>query len=149
MGGWVYIMASQRNGTFHIGVTSDPNTRVQGHRDGSMGGFTARYGVKTLVRHERHDDIERAIQRDNSLKRYRRAWKIRPIEEINPRWDDLFETVSDKDNPFQGAFVSKSDDGSEDPAISPPPHNLPRPPKIPTHQTPPVPKSASGKEQRP
>ncbi|MEE2951806.1 MAG: GIY-YIG nuclease family protein [Pseudomonadota bacterium] len=110
MGGWVYIMASQRNGTLYVGVTSDLYKRVQEHRDGSMGGFTARYGCKTLVWHERHDDIESAIQRETSLKRYRRAWKLRLIEDLNPEWFDLFDRFSDEDNPYRPSFVRAFDD---------------------------------------
>ncbi|MBP0617668.1 GIY-YIG nuclease family protein [Jiella mangrovi] len=105
MGGWVYIMASRRNGTLYVGVTSDLNRRVLEHREGDLKGFTARYGCKTLVWHERHHDIESAIQRETSIKRYQRAWKLRLIEELNPQWSDLFERFSDEDNPFRPSFV--------------------------------------------
>ncbi|MEF2071881.1 GIY-YIG nuclease family protein [Consotaella sp. CSK11QG-6] len=111
MGGWVYIMASQCNGTLYVGVTSDLHRRVLEHRDGSIGGFTARYGCKTLVWHERHDDIESAIQREKSLKRYRRAWKLRLIEALNPDWNDLFESFSDHDNPFVPTFILQFENG--------------------------------------
>ena len=104
-------MASSRNGTLYIGVTSDLHRRVLEHREGSVGGFTARYGCKTLVWHERHEDIETAIQRETSLKRYRRLWKLRLIESLNPRWLDLFDTFSDADNRFAPSFVRRYEPG--------------------------------------
>ncbi|TFF24995.1 GIY-YIG nuclease family protein [Jiella endophytica] len=110
MGGWVYIMASQRNGTLYVGVTSDLHRRVLEHREGDVKGFTARYGCRTLVWHERHDDIEIAIQRETSIKRYRRAWKLRLIEDLNPQWLDLFERFSDEDNPYRPSFDGALDD---------------------------------------
>ncbi|MCW1403672.1 GIY-YIG nuclease family protein [Novosphingobium sp. MW5] len=88
-GGFVYIMASARNGTIYIGVTSDLANRVIRHRDGTFGGFTARYGCKTLVWFEQHAEIETAIRREKQMKEWRREWKLRVIEEMNPDWDDL------------------------------------------------------------
>ncbi|MEL6921638.1 MAG: GIY-YIG nuclease family protein [Pseudomonadota bacterium] len=105
MGGWVYIMASKRNGTLYTGVTSDLHKRVLEHKQGDIRGFTQRYGCKTLVWHELHDDIETAIQREKNIKRYLRAWKIRLIEALNPQWDDLLEAFSDNDNRFKPGFV--------------------------------------------
>ena len=111
MGGWVYIMASRRNGTIYIGVTSDLHTRVQEHRQGDINGFTKRYGCKMLVWYERHYGIESAIQREKSLKRYLRNWKLKLIEEFNPEWNDLFENCYEVDNLFEPAFVRKFEDG--------------------------------------
>jgi putative endonuclease len=90
---FVYILASQRNGTLYIGVTSDLAERIAQHKEKTFGGFTARYGVDKLVYFETHDDADSAILRETQLKKWNRAWKIRIIEEVNPRWDDLYDTV--------------------------------------------------------
>jgi putative endonuclease len=91
-GGWVYIMASKPNGTLYVGVTNDLSRRTYEHRMGAIEGFTKRYGVKFLVYAERHDDIRYAIQREKSIKRWLRAWKVRLIREENPDWKDLSDT---------------------------------------------------------
>ena len=92
-GGFVYIMASRRNGTIYIGVTSDVTKRVWEHREGMIEGFTKKHGCKMLVWFERHDTIEAAILREKQMKEWKRAWKLRVIEEMNLGWDDLFELV--------------------------------------------------------
>ncbi|MEM6907077.1 MAG: GIY-YIG nuclease family protein [Pseudomonadota bacterium] len=92
-GGFVYIMASRRNGTIYIGVTSDLPKRVWEHREELIEGFTKKYGCKTLVWFEPHATIEAAITRERQMKEWKRAWKLRVIEEKNPNWDDLFELV--------------------------------------------------------
>jgi putative endonuclease len=92
-GGFVYIMASGRNGTLYIGVTSDLIARVWQHREGVVEGFTKKYGCKLLVWFERHDDIEAAIRREKQMKEWKRLWKLRVIEEMNPDWNDLFESL--------------------------------------------------------
>jgi putative endonuclease len=89
----VYMMASRMHGTLYIGVTTDLIQRVVQHREGLKDGFTERYGVKRLVWFERHDDIVSAIQREKSLKKYKREWKVNLIEQANPRWDDLFPAL--------------------------------------------------------
>lgn len=89
-GGWVYILASKRNGTLYTGVTNDLLARVQAHKDGTGSKFTHRYGVALLVWYEGHGRIENAIQRETSIKRWPRKWKIELIENANPRWNDLF-----------------------------------------------------------
>ena len=81
---FVYIMASQPNGTLYIGVTNDVIRRAWEHRQGEVEGFTKRYGVKTLVYYETFDDIDAAILREKRLKKWNRAWKLRLIEEKNP-----------------------------------------------------------------
>jgi putative endonuclease len=86
-------MASRRNGTIYIGVTSDLAKRVWEHREGLIEGFSKKYGCKGLVWFERHDTIEAAITRKKQMKEWRRAWKLRRIEEMNPDWNDLFELV--------------------------------------------------------
>ena len=90
----VYILASRRNGTLYIGVTSDLLGRVWEHRKGIGSDFTRRYGVFRLVWYELHETMEAAITREKRLKKWNRAWKLRLIETENPRWLDLFETLS-------------------------------------------------------
>jgi putative endonuclease len=92
-GGYVYILASKRNGTLYTGVTSDIVARVAQHREGLGGTFTRRYGVTKLVFAEHHDRIEDAIAREKAIKKWRRAWKLELIEQGNPEWHDLFETL--------------------------------------------------------
>ena len=88
-----YIMASARNGTLYIGVTSNLIQRIAQHREGTASGFTARYAVKNLVCFEQHTTMEQAITREKRLKKWNRAWKIRLIEEANPDWRDLAEDL--------------------------------------------------------
>jgi len=87
----VYIMASGRNGTLYIGVTNDLIRRAYEHREGLIEGFTKRYGVKMLVHYELFDSVSIAIQRETSLKRWSRKWKLELIEKENPQWRDLYE----------------------------------------------------------
>ena len=91
---WVYILASRRNGTLYVDVTNDLARRVYEHRQGELPGFTREYGVKRLVWCEARDDVREAITREKRLKRWRRAWKLALIEAGNPRWLDLYETLS-------------------------------------------------------
>jgi putative endonuclease len=91
--GYVYIMASRRNGTIYLGVTSDLAGRAYQHRNGLIGGFTRKYGCKLLVWYEAHDDVQDARARELRMKKWNRQWKLRVIEEMNPDWDDLFETL--------------------------------------------------------
>ena len=90
---YVYILASQRNGTLYIGVTNDLARRVYEHREGLVAGFTKRYGVKKLVHFETHQNVRAAIQREKTLKHWVRAWKVALIEEDNPEWRDLYEDL--------------------------------------------------------
>jgi len=92
---FVCILASRRHGTLYIGVTSDLFRRVHQHREGLAEGFTWRYGVKRLVHYEAFDDMRDAIQRERSLKEWRRDWKIALIERSNPDWADLFDQLSE------------------------------------------------------
>ena len=89
----VYMMASRMHGTLYVGVTSDLIARVVQHREGLLEGFTKRYGIKRLVWYEHHESIVPAIQREKSLKKYRRNWKINLVERDNPRWEDLFPAL--------------------------------------------------------
>lgn len=99
MSGWVYIMASKRNGTIYIGVTSDLQGRAHEHRTGQNKGFTTRYNCKDLVWYERHENIVLAIEREKKLKKFKRAWKLELIEGFNPDWEDLYENCYLRDNP--------------------------------------------------
>lgn len=91
--GYVYIMASRRNGTLYLGVTSDLVKRAYEHREGVMDGFTKRHGCKLLVWFEMHDRIDDAILREKQMKEWRRGWKLRMIEAENPDWNDLFPSL--------------------------------------------------------
>jgi putative endonuclease len=93
--GFVYIMANRKNGTIYIGVTSDLAKRVWEHREGVIGGFTKRYGCKLLIWYEACDDLQEARRRELQMKEWKRAWKVRMIEEQNLNWDDLFPTLFD------------------------------------------------------
>lgn len=91
--GSVYIMASKRNGTIYIGVTSDLAARVWQHRNGVVAGFTKRYGCKLLVWYDFHDDLQQARLRELQMKKWKRLWKISTIEAMNPGWRDLYPTL--------------------------------------------------------
>jgi putative endonuclease len=84
------MLASKRNGTLYIGVTSDLTGRMWQHRSSVCPGFTARYRVHRLVWFEAHDTMEQAIFREKAIKHWRRAWKVRLIEARNPEWTDLY-----------------------------------------------------------
>ncbi len=94
------MMASGQHGTLYIGVTSDLLLRVSQHREGVFEGFTKRYAVKRLVWFEQHDAITTAIQREKSLKKYKRAWKANLIELGNPQWADLYPSFFQVDGPL-------------------------------------------------
>ena len=89
----VYIMASKPNGTLYIGVTSNLKKRVWEHRENLIEGFTKRYGIHQLVYYELHEEMTEAIVREKRLKKWNRAWKIRLIQEKNPKWNDLYESL--------------------------------------------------------
>ncbi len=91
--GYVYLMASRRNGTLYVGVTSDLPARAYQHRNGLTDGFTKRYACTLLVWYEAHDDIQEARHRELQLKKWKRAWKLDLIERSNPGWKDLYETL--------------------------------------------------------
>jgi len=90
----VYILASQRNGTLYIGVTSDLIKRVWQHRNNLVEGFTKRYAVHNLVWYELHETMESAITREKNIKKWNREWKLNLIERSNPLWQDLFEQLT-------------------------------------------------------
>jgi putative endonuclease len=94
VGYYVYILASQRNGTLYIGVTNGLVRRVYEHRTHAVPGFTRRYEVDQLVWFESHDDVTAAIQREKNLKHWLRQWKIALIERGNPTWRDLYDEIA-------------------------------------------------------
>ncbi len=89
----VYLLASRRNGTLYVGITSDLIRRVGQHKEKQVDGFTKRYGVDGLVWYERHATMESAIGREKAIKGWKRRWKLTLIEEQNPMWRDLYEDV--------------------------------------------------------
>ncbi len=91
---FVYILASERNGTLYVGVTSDLAARVWQHKQKMVAGFTKKYAVDRLVYYEVHDDVTKAIRREKQIKEWKRLWKLRLIEENNPEWNDLYETLN-------------------------------------------------------
>jgi putative endonuclease len=86
----VYILASRRNGTLYIGVTSNLVQRIWQHRNDVAEGFSKRYAVHLLVFYEIHGSMPDAILREKQLKKWNRAWKLRLIESVNPQWRDLW-----------------------------------------------------------
>ena len=106
--GIVYILASRKNGALYIGVTSDLPRRLWEHQNDLLPGHTSKYGIHRLVWFEEYDLIVDAIQREKSLKKYKREWKINLIEEHNPSWQHL--------HPETGEFVTSP---------FPPAHGLP------------------------
>ena len=89
----VYILASERNGTLYVGVTSDLVQRTWQHKNDFVEGFTQRYGVHTLVWFEAHESMESAIAREKAIKEWKRVWKLELIEEGNPTWRDLYDEI--------------------------------------------------------
>jgi putative endonuclease len=93
-GGWVYIMADRYRGTIYIGVTSDLPARVWAHRTGRGSKFCIHYGLTNLVYAEEAPSIYEAIAREKAMKKWRRAWKIEVIENVNPDWNDLWDSLN-------------------------------------------------------
>ena len=94
MTAWVYILASRPFETLYTGVTTDLARRVYEHREGLIEGFSNRYGTKSLVWYEQHEESGAAIAREKQIKRWRRQWKFDLIEEMNPDWQDLYLVLS-------------------------------------------------------
>jgi putative endonuclease len=90
---YVYIVASDRNGTLYIGVTSNLVQRVWQHQEKQVEGFTKKYSVQKLVWFEPHEYAETAITREKRIKKWKREWKVRLIEETNPYWNDLYSSI--------------------------------------------------------
>ena len=91
---YVYLLASDKNGTLYLGVTNDVVRRVYEHKSKAVESFTKRYSVGRLVWFEIYDDALTAIAREKELKKWRRDWKIRLIEQDNPHWTDLYPVVA-------------------------------------------------------
>jgi len=87
----VYLLASRRNGTLYVGVTSNLMARIHQHRTEAVRGFTRKYDIKRLVWSEQHATMESAITREKRIKKWNRAWKLNLIEGSNPDWKDLAE----------------------------------------------------------
>jgi len=96
VGGFVYILASGRNGTLYTGSARDLLRRMYEHREGVFGGFTRKYGVTRLVWFEAHESVAAAYKGEQSIKRWRREWKLALIEKANPQWRDLYEEIAGK-----------------------------------------------------
>ena len=90
---FTYILASKRNGTLYIGVTSNLIKRIYEHKNNLVEGFTKKYKVHTLVYYEQTNDSESAILREKQLKKWNRKWKLELIEKNNPQWADLYEEL--------------------------------------------------------
>ena len=93
-GGWAHIVTNKPNGVLYLGVTSNLSQRIWQHKTGAYEGFTKRYGLKTIVWYEPHDDIRTAIQRERTMKHWSRARKVRLILDMNEDWRDLYETLA-------------------------------------------------------
>jgi putative endonuclease len=91
---YVYILASQPNGTLYVGVTGNLAKRVYEHREGLTPGFTSKYGVKMLVWCEEFPTADEAITAEKRIKKWRRKWKLELIEKMNSSWDDLYLTLN-------------------------------------------------------
>ena len=89
---FVYLLASKRDGVLYVGVTSDLAERIGLHKQDLLEGFTKRYQVHMLVYYEWHATMDDAIKRESQIKKWKRAWKVRLIESMNPEWTDLFDT---------------------------------------------------------
>ena len=93
MAQYVYMLASGKHGTLYLGVTNDLVRRTYEHKSKAVDGFSKRYDVDKLVWFEVYDDPTSAISREKELKKWRRDWKVRLIEESNPNWDDLYPGI--------------------------------------------------------
>ena len=89
----VYILASNKNGTLYIGMTSNIVKRIWEHKNKQVDGFTKKYEIHHLVYYEIHNNPESAIQREKQLKKWNRLWKINLIEKKNPKWNDLYQDI--------------------------------------------------------
>ena len=90
---FIYIMTNKRNGTLYVGVTTNLLQRTYQHRNHLIEGFTDKYNLDKLVYYEIYDDLHLAIAREKQLKKWKRAWKIKLIEILNPSWKDLFDSL--------------------------------------------------------
>ncbi|MDD5416041.1 MAG: GIY-YIG nuclease family protein [Candidatus Daviesbacteria bacterium] len=91
---YVYILTTGRNGTLYVGVTDNLVTRVYQHKNNLIKGFTQKYNIHNLVYFEQHQDINEAILREKQIKKWKRFWKIKLINKMNPKWKDLFNSIA-------------------------------------------------------
>lgn len=91
---FVYLLARKKDGTLYLGVTSDLARRVYEHKSKQTIGFTSRYDVDRLVWYEEFEWVNEALDREKRVKKWRRAWKIKLIEDMNPEWADLYEGLA-------------------------------------------------------
>jgi putative endonuclease len=105
---YVYILASKKNGTLYVGMTEDIGKRIVRHKGRQANEFTAKYDVLKLVYYEKRKSLEEAVKREKQLKRWNRRWKIRIIENFNPRWEDLFSKVLNENNTGSSAENQRS-----------------------------------------
>ena len=89
----VYLLASERNGTLYVGVTSNLVKRIWEHKEKLADGFTKKYAINHLVWYEVHETMESAISREKAIKEWKRLWKLRLIEVMNPEWNDLYDQI--------------------------------------------------------
>ena len=90
---YVYILTSERNSVFYVGVTNDLIRRIYEHKHNMIDGFTKKYNVKMLVYYEYFNDIREAIYREKVIKKWKRKYKIHAIENMNPEWKDLYDDL--------------------------------------------------------
>jgi len=90
---YVYSLASKRNGTLYVGITSDLVKRIWEHKNSLVSGFSQKYAIKTLVYFETHSSIRSAITREKQIKKWNRSWKLQLIESENPNWEDLYPSL--------------------------------------------------------
>lgn len=90
----VYILASKKNGTLYVGVTSNLVKCTWEHKQDAVEGFTRKYQVHHLVYFEQHEDTGQAIRREKQIKKWNRTWKIELIEKINPAWRDPWSDIT-------------------------------------------------------
>ena len=90
---YIYILASKKNGTLYIGITSNLIKRIQEHKNKTIKGFTEKYNVAKLVYYEQTEDVYSALAREKALKKWNREWKLKLIEKENPKWEDLYFNI--------------------------------------------------------
>lgn len=105
---YVYILASGKNGTLYVGMAEDIAKRAIRHKGRQANEFVAKYDVLKLVYYEKHKSLEEAVKREKQLKKWNRRWKIRVIEQLNPKWEDLLSKVINANNPGSPARCARN-----------------------------------------
>jgi len=91
---YVYILTNKPNGTLYIGITNNLNRRIWEHKNDLVDGFSSKYRIHRLVWYEEATSPLAAITREKQIKKWNRSWKVRIIEEMNPDWDDLYDSIT-------------------------------------------------------